>query len=316
MDIGAVLARAWNISWKYKALWVLGVLAGCSASGRGNFSQSTSNVRGWNFQAPAVEGTPFEGLDRFFNRLDERTLVPIIIGLILLAIAVWLVFLVLGVLGQGGLIAAFGQADDGYNVSLGEAFSLGGQHFWRLLGIRAMVFVVGIVVAILAGIALVIFTVGTLGLGLVCLIPLLCLLIPLSIAIDAYIALTMVAAVEEKLGITDAFRRAWVVAQQQLGPVLVMTLILVIGGGIVGVILFLPVAVIAVPAIVGFIGGEEASIRSGLVVSGICLLAALPVLLVLSGVLTTFVTGVWTITYRRLTGKAGAAELGSAAAMA
>ena len=32
MDIGSVLTRAWNITWKYKVLWLLGILAGCSAS--------------------------------------------------------------------------------------------------------------------------------------------------------------------------------------------------------------------------------------------------------------------------------------------
>ncbi len=57
-----------------------------------------------------------------------------------------LVFLVLGVIGQGGLIAGFSHADEGADVSLGEAFSLGIQSFWKLLGIRFTVWIIGLII--------------------------------------------------------------------------------------------------------------------------------------------------------------------------
>ncbi len=317
MDIGAVLSRAWNITWKYKVLWLLGILAGCSASGRGNFGQTTSSFRGFNFgPAGKLQGPPGEGMQRFIDRLSGGAWIPIVLGVILLVVFISLVLLVLGVLGQGGLIAAFGRADDGHNITLSEAFQLGGEHFWRLLGIRITVWVAGLIIGIVVAVALVLFGIVTLGIGLLCLLPLLCLLIPLSIAVDSYIVLTMVAAVEERVGAFEAFGKAWSLAQKQLGSVLVMALILVVGGGILSAILFLPFAVVVVPALVGSLTGSDTGLVSGLAVSGLCLLAALPVILVLSGVLTTYITGVWTLTYRRLTGKPGAGALASAAAKA
>jgi len=321
MDIGSVLTRAWNITWKYKVLWLLGILAGCSASGRGSGGQFPSGFQGTDFgsgefQPPGSQGPTPEGMQQFIDRLSEGAWIPIVIGVILLLIFVSLVFLVLGVLGQGGLIAAFGRADDGHDISLGEAFRLGGEHFWRLFGIRVTVWVASLIIGLVAVIAIVLLTVGTLGIGLICLIPLICLLIPVGIAVDAYIVLTMVAAVEEKAGVFEAFGKAWVLIQKNLGSVLVMALILVVGGGIVSAILFLPFALIVVPAIVGAITGSDTALVSGLAISGLCLVLAIPVVVLLSGILTTYITGVWTLTYRRLSAKPGAAALGSAAATA
>ncbi|MGH2619003.1 MAG: DUF7544 domain-containing protein [Anaerolineales bacterium] len=316
MDIGAVLTRAWNITWKYKVLWLLGVLAGCSASGRGSGGQFPSGFQGYDFSSGDAQGPPAEGMQQFIDRLSEGAWIPIVIGVILLVIFVSLVFLVLGVLGQAGLIAAFGRADDGHDITLGEAFRLGGEHFWRLLGIRITVWVAGLIIGVVAVVAVVLFSVATLGIGLICLLPVLCLLIPLGIAVDAYIVLTMVAAIEEGARVFDAFGKAWVFVQKNLGQVLVMALILVIGGGILSAILFLPFAVVVVPAIVGGLTGSDTGLVSGLAISGLCLVVLLPVAVLLSGVLTTYITGVWTLTYRRLTGKPGAAALASAAAKA
>ena len=316
MDIGSVLTRAWNITWKYKVLWLLGILAGCSASGRGSGGQFPSGFRGFNFGQGAVEGPPGEGMQRFIDRLSEGAWIPIVIGVILLLIFVSLVFLVLGVLGQAGLIAAFGRADDGHDITLSEAFRLGGEHFWRLLGIRITVWFAGLIIGVAVVIAVVLFGVATLGIGLICLLPVLCLLIPLGIAVDAYIVLTMVAAIEEGAGVFEAFGKAWAFVQKNLGQVLVMALILVVGGGILSAILFLPFAVVVVPALVGSLTGSDTGFVSGLAISGLCLVVLLPVAVLLSGVLTTYVTGVWTLTYRRLTGKPGAAALASAPAKA
>ncbi len=37
MDYGEVLSKAWKIAWKFKVLWIFGILAGCGASQGGKF---------------------------------------------------------------------------------------------------------------------------------------------------------------------------------------------------------------------------------------------------------------------------------------
>jgi len=34
-NFGEVLTRAWQITWKYKVLWIFGILAGCTNGGGG-----------------------------------------------------------------------------------------------------------------------------------------------------------------------------------------------------------------------------------------------------------------------------------------
>jgi hypothetical protein len=321
MDFAAVLKKTWEITWKNKGLWLLGILAGCSASGRGNNLQAGSGFRGYDFgggrrpsgQLPEGQFRGFPELQQFFSRIDEGTWIAVALVVLGVILVLSLVFLILGVIGQGGLIAAFGKADDGARVALGEGFNLGMQYFWKLLGIRIVVWLIGVVVAILVAASLVAVGIATLGIGLICLLPLLCLLIPLAFGVDAYVILTMVAAVEESLGVVDAFRKAWETLRANLGPVIVMALILILGGGILSAILGIPFIGVIVPAILGFALGTDTSIYSGLAISGLCLVFAIPIIILLSGVLTTYTTGAWTLTYRRLTGKAGASAAAPAA---
>ena len=56
MDYGEVLRKTWNISWRNKGLWILGILAGCSASGRGNFGTWSSGARGYSFDSSEFRG--------------------------------------------------------------------------------------------------------------------------------------------------------------------------------------------------------------------------------------------------------------------
>jgi hypothetical protein len=298
MDYGEVLSQAWRITWRNKALWVLGVLAGCSASGRGGGgTQASSSFRGYNFG-----GQEAPDLERFINSIPVETWIAVGIGVLLLILSLSLLFLVLGVLGQSGLIAGFVQEDGGQPVTLGAAFQLGSQYFWRLLGVRVVVWLAGLIVAI--GIISVVLL--SFGIALVCLLPLLCLLLPISFLVDGYVMLTMVAAVQENLGVLAAFGRAWEVIRDHLGPVIVMALILILGGGIVSVLISAPFLAVLIPAGAGLLVGEGWSVVTGLVASGVLLLIGVPILILLSAVLTTFTTGAWTITYRRLTGAQGA----------
>ena len=307
MDFGEVLRKTWDISWRNKGLWILGILAGCSASGRGNFGSSSSSARGYNFdydKAPDFFGDP-NYWD--FGRREEGVIIPIILGLFCLALIVAIVVFVLGVIGQSGLIAGFKKADDGADVSFSEALSDGLQYFWKLVGIRILFFLLGIGFVFALIMLFLIVGIGTLGIGLICLVPLICLLIPFGMAVDSYIILTMVAAVEEDLGVFEAFGRSWNTFKENLGPVVVMILILILGFGILAMLISLPFFFVLFPVLTGLILGTDASLVSGIVIGILCALAAIPLLVVIYGLISTYTTGAWTLTYRRLNGTMGAA---------
>ena len=298
MDIGEVLRRAWEITWKNKGLWILGILAACTGGGGGGGGSSSYQQSSYQFS-----GDEWPGLQRFFGNIPEETLVLAAVALALVALLLVVVLFVLGILGQAGLIAGFARADETGTVTLAEAWRLGLPHFWRLLGALAIVLVVGVVLALLVGIPLILLSVVTCGLALLCLIP-------LAMVANVYITFVQNSIVVEKLPVLTSFRRAWDVLRANLGMVVVVGLILVIGGFIVGLLIAAPLIAIALPAMLAFSVGGEQGIRTGTIVALACGLGYLPGMILLNGILQTYVSGTWTLTYRRLIAK-GPVEIAS-----
>jgi hypothetical protein len=297
MDIGEVLSRAWQIIWRHKVLWIFGILAGCSAGNRGpSFNYDYSN-RG--DLPPAIQ--------RFFTETPPEQL--ILLGVAALAVILVLVVLTifLGTIGRIGLIRGTQQVDQGAErLAFGELFRGSTHYFWRVfllsLIIGLAVFAVVMILVVL-GIA---FSVLTFGIGAICLIPLVCVLVPVGIFVGAIIGLVVELAnnamVVENLGIMDGLRRGWEITKANAGTIAVMWLILVLGISLIGgFIIGLPFLLIAAPAMFALIAGNDRAFQGGLIISLICLVAYLPVLIVLSGILRSYVQSAWTLTFLRLT---------------
>lgn len=304
MDYGAVLGRAWHITWRYKALWILGILAGCSGNGGGGGGGRVSSGFNPNFGGNGQGPNP-----QFLNNVPEQTWIIIALGLLCVIFLLVVLFVVLGAIGKGGLIAAFNQVDEGQHVTLREAFSLSLTYFWRVLAIQLVVglawFAVIVVLAILAGGAVIL----TLGLALICIIPALCLLLPLALAVNTYATLAQNAVIVEDQSMFDALAGAWETLKSNVGPVVVMALVLIVGGFIVGILIGLPALALLAPLITGVIIGSQASITSGVAIFALCLIAYIPVAILLNGIVQTYINGSWTLTYRRLTGRQGVETL-------
>ncbi len=298
MDFGEVLKRSWEITWKHKALWLLGILASFSGGGGGGGSGGGQAGGGW--RGYSFESRDFPGLERFLDRTPPETLTVIAIALICLVLFIGLLAIFLGALGQAGLIAGFDLADAGHPVTLSEAFRRGLKYFWKILAIQFIVGLLAILIGVTIALGATVFAIGTLGIGLICLIPLACLLVPAVFLVGVYVMLTQVAVVVEDLSLMDGFRRGWEIFRAQLGSVIVMALILILGGGLVGLILALPVLAIAAPAVIGLLLGGQGQVTGGVLISALCLVGLLPLLILCNGVLQTFVTGAWTLTFRRL----------------
>jgi hypothetical protein len=213
-----------------------------------------------------------------------------------------LIFWVLAVIGNGGLIAGFHMAETGETVTLASTFQQGISYFWKLLVIQLILGVGSLVVTVPLVFGGGLLTILSDGVGLICLIPFLCLLIPLGIALSIYTLLSQIALIVEALDIFAAFQRAWDVFRSNLGEVIVMGLILGVGGFVVGLVLAIPFILMVLPFITGLIVGTETSTIAGISMTLIGILFYLPALLVASGIMRTFITGSWTLTYRSLIG--------------
>jgi hypothetical protein len=289
MDFGAVLSRAWKIIWRHKVLWVFGILAGCAsaASSGPNLTYQTD--------------LPYS-IQNFFDQASPGLIAGIIIAIVLIALALTFLVVFLGTIGRIGLIRGTQLVDQGTETLAFRGLFRGSmRYFWRVFALALLLVVFSIVV--IGGLLFlgILGTVVTLGLGLICLIPLLCLLIPVGWFLSVLFTQATIAIVVDDVGVMEGLARGWEVIKKNVGSMIVMALILVIGlGAIATFIIAAPlglIMVVALPATIAL--GDQAT--PAWWIAGLCFVVYLPVLLLLSGILRAYIDSAWTLTYLRLT---------------
>lgn len=307
LDLGATLSRAWKIAWDNKILWIFGILASLGGGGSSNFNFNFGGGGGTG-PTPGPGNLPPE-LERIFNQMDPNVVMAVVIGLICVGLLIAIALIALSVIGRGGLIGGVQRANAGSKVTFGEAWGIGVKHFWTLFLIGLIVGIITFLAFVLTVVPGAVLTAVTFGLGALCLVPLICLLSILAIVLGVVAYFAQIAAVVENLGVSDALRRAWQIIQANLGSIIVLGLILIVLSAIIGFVLALPIIAIVLPAAFGMIalasGDAPAVGNTTLIISGLCFLIYLPVLIVLNGILQTWVTAAWTLAYEQFTGRAG-----------
>jgi hypothetical protein len=303
MEYGEVLSRSWKTIWKHKVLWIFGILAGCVGGNSGGSSGGSGNT-GFQFNGGDL---PPE-MQRFASQLNQTLSntpwwVFVLIGLGLLVLFALLIFL--GITGRIALVDGTRRSEEeAERLTFGELFSASMPFFWRAFGLNLLVGLGLAILMIIIIVPLVLAVVGTLGVALLCLFPVICLLVLLTWAISIVLQLANVALVHDDLGAMSALDRGWRTVREHLGPVVLMALILGIGGWIVSLLISLPVILVVLPAGLSVVLGELAGSRNilvtGLATAGVCLAVYLPVLILAQGILLAYIQAAWTLTYRQL----------------
>lgn len=307
MNFGAVLKRAWEIIWKFKILWIFGILASCG-QGVGSWGENS----GYRFSSQDVSPR----IQQYFNQLNPAVLTTLIIVAIIVVIILVILAILLGTVGRVGLIRGTVKAEQGAEqLTFGELWREGLAYFWRVFGLNLLIGLIIITAWIVIIVLGIVLSIGTLGIFLICLIPLLCLLIPVMWFVTIIIEQANIALVVENLDIIQALKRGWQVFIDNIGNMIVMGLILIVGISLIGgFIIGLPLLAVATPAIVGIATGTTDAVRTGLIVSAVFFLIYLPFLLLFSGILRGYIASAWTLTYLRLTGKPSAQVIEAAPA--
>jgi hypothetical protein len=127
-----------------------------------------------------------------------------------------------------------------------------------------------------------------------------CLLIPVMFVVGMIFRQAENAVVLEDMGILPAITRGWEVFKGNLGPVIIMAIILAVIGLVAGVVIAVPFFLIVFPAMIAFfIGGGDST--TPLILMGVCTCLFIPVALILQGIITAYTESAWTLTYMRLT---------------
>jgi hypothetical protein len=306
-NFGDVLSRAWQIIWKHKVLWIFGILASCSRGGSGGNSGSSWQQNGNN----GFGGTPNlpPQLLRLFETISENitAFIAIIVAIVCIF---WIVAIFLGTIGKIGLIRGTWQAEGGAeNLIFGQLFSESTPYFWRMFGLSLIVslpflILIGALVAggLVFGISLSQGNDAS-ALGLVALVPFfigcICLLIPLGFVISMIVRQAENAIVLEGASVLPSISRGWDIFRSNLGPIIVMAIILFVMSLVAGFIIAIPVLIVVIPAVFAFVAGNAEN-WTPMIVAGVLLCLYTPISLLLNGILIAYTESVWTLTYMRL----------------
>lgn len=308
MDYGRLLNRAWQITWRWKVLWILGFLASLGRMGMGS-----NNV---SYTTDSAEWQGLQGLQ------VPPALVGVICALgcvvLLLVLAIWVV----SIMARGGLIAGVREIEEEGNTTFSSAWRVGRNRFWTLVGIGVLaaipMFILVFVLALTLAAGIVVSAQAGAGSGdlsgswaliaplVLCGTTLCCGLILVGLVLGQIRIYAERAAIIEGLGWIDAFRRGWQVLRDNLGPTIVLWLILFVLGMALVVMIAAVTAVLFLP-MVALVGGAD--FRAWAVVPLVCGgLIGIVVLAVVASILETFTSGLWTLAFRELTGLLPAAQ--------
>ena len=309
-NFGEVLTRAWQIVWKFKVLWIFGILAGCARGGGGGSGGGGGN-NGFETQSPNLPPQ----MERWFQTFAENATQYILIGIALLCV-IWIVVVFLGTIGRIGLIRGAAQADGGAEkLIFGQLFSESMPYFWRMFGLSLIIAlpVLILVAILLAGLFAFFIPVSisngigvsdTPRFGFLAVIPFfagcMCLLVPVMLVVGLIVRQAENAIVLEDMRVFPALSRGWDVFRKNLGPIILMAIILAVIGVVAGLIIALPIIAVVFPSVFAFAVGEARN-WTPMIIMGVCICIYIPVSMVLNGVLTSYVESAWTLTYIRLT---------------
>ena len=304
-NFGEILSRAWQIIWKHKVLWIFGILAGCGQGSGGGNSGGSGNS-GVGNGPPNLPPQVEQFLDTIAQNINA--FIAITIGLVCI---IWILTIFLSTIGRIGLIRGVWQVETGaQNLIFGQLFSESTPYFWRLFGLSLVVSLPLVIVIGALAAALIVFgvsmsegndasTFGFLGI-LPIFVGCICLLIPIAFVIGMIVHQAERVIVLEDSSVMPALSRGWDIFRNNLGPIIVMAIILAVITLVAGFIIAIPVLVAVVPAAIAFAAGNGEN-WTPMILAAVCLCLYIPVSLLLNGIITSYAETAWTLTYLRLT---------------
>jgi hypothetical protein len=318
MKYGEIFSTSWKIIWKFKALWIFGILSSCMRSGNHNSSSNGSDGGSSLLMGQGnLASLDFNFSNRFYqwtHLLQIRTQEdPWIIAVMLLAAVLLVVCLVLlglfaGTLGRVGVARGSWLADDGHTkLGFSTIFKESLPYFWRVFLLFVLIFFVSLLLVIFLVLPIVLITVLSFGLIWLVFIP---FILPLGVlfvlamlAVRALIEESIVAIIGEDLGLWQAIGRAWKLLIEKPFPQLWVSFLLSLIEFMANLVFALPFLLLLLPLLFSLLFQSDVALGIGAGLSGISFLIYLPLLIIASGILYAYVGAAWSLTFRRLTGK-------------
>jgi hypothetical protein len=320
MDYAEILKRAAQIVWRYKFLWALGFLVALGSGG----GSGGGNNSGWRESFDPGSQAAVE-MERAAAHLEQfwAAYAGAFIGLLCLGLLVGLVFWLVKLVAEAGLVDAVNKIEDGQKASFAQAMSGGAAALLRMIGLKIILalpifLIVGLIGLLGVGLfggtiaaavsessAGVGAMLGALGLFLACLIPLLCVIFILAIVIFFIDLFAVRGIVIRNLGVVAALQHSWSVIRGNLLEVILLGLILLVIGFLfslaVGAALLPLGFLFAAPTIFSLLANDSVSFGA-VATTGVGLICLGIAAAVLNSIWIAYQSTAYTLAYRYFIG--------------
>ena len=314
MNYWDLIKDAFWITLRNRYLWFFGFFAGVgsSSSFNSNFPTGGGGFDDNDFDRSGASALFFGQVP--FDGPVSGLGVAALVGIVLLGLLIFLVFVILVVISNGGLAESVVAIERGTRRSFGSTWRAGTSRFWRVLGYYILFFLIGlallIAIAVPLGLVIAAVFVGTEAAGARVVTVVLAVLVAIPLLIVVFVSLSIISqfALREIVvrgeGVLAAVGGGLRIFRQNLGRsilvwliqialIIVATITLLLVGAIVGLVLFVPTILLAV-----------AEYTTAAVVTGIIAgLILLPLVIVAAAALGTFNHAYWTLAYLRISGR-------------
>jgi len=295
MDLGETLSSSWKVFWKYKLLWLFGIVPFL-------VYLLPIMVSLAFFKPQFLSGSPNNLITNGF----------IIFGILYLLLMV--IYLFVYVLTDTSIIRGTLLFDQkGEKPTTRELIKQSLPFYWRVFGLYAIfagLFIFGMVAL---GAFMFLIIIASMGMGALCIFPLYLLIIPVSLLGAAFLELSRTSIVNENYGIGECLKRGWALFKAKFWKIVLMALILNFGLFLINMILALPLYVLFfIPTFLNL--AQNATTTPEFPVNFFSsmrwlYLIFIPIYSLLNGILNTFIREAWAVTYLRLSKLPAAASL-------
>lgn len=280
-DIGEVLTRAWQITWKNKVLWLLGIF----------LSLFVLAIFLMAFVPMAVP---------FLLEKQRMDLIPVtMIGWVTVFILLLVVMYGVSVFVQTASIVGIVQANREEPVLLKDLLQKSLPFFWRVLGLMLLYTAAVMVVNLAIQAVIFLLTIVTFGLAMICLTPLTLLMYPFLFGAIVWMELAVNAIIVDEMTVMDSIKRGWQLIRNNILVVVLVMVVVYFGIGMVSGVVMIPMMIPVFVLPISFLEHEPNWMIIS--ISLLITVAFIPVAAIINGVAMTFMRSAWVLTYLRLT---------------
>jgi hypothetical protein len=286
-DIGEILTRAWQITWKHKILWVFCMFP---------------ILLSFLFIPLVFIPMFFIGPNSLVSQrfVDEPYYISLFLGTNFFLIGLSILLYVVGAAGTSLGVLRLEKGQE--RLLFRDLLQDGLEYFWRILGTTLLIGAGILLVFLLVFGCMILVSMATLGLGMICLQPLFLLLYPAILLVYSLTEESQAAVVADNLGISQAIARGWTVMRTHFWKFVLITLVIYLGIFILSSIVTLPFMIpfFFLPLVMGNSQTVFDFQRLGWVIMAFSLVL-LPILALVQGISLTFIKSAFMIIYLRST---------------